>query len=409
VRSYGLPGPSDVREVTTQRRIARTDKLVALASQSDSSPPSHPAPTDGDIRSREEILIQADGVTLRPRGIARFFEAVFLAVWLVFWTIGEGVALVVLGSMLTALAGFMKESGFTRLGRNVIERAPGFDTGVVFIYVFLIVWVTFWTFAGLAAGYRFLRSIAGRDRVSVAGDTLELTRRAGPFARRRRFDRAELRRIRVRSHDKALVADLRSKTVTITDLGTARHRESLAQWLHDRLGMDPGLPPVDPLVAPPGWQVRRQDGGVLRLSRPVRSRRITGGVMASLTALGAYAWSVDIAQNGPKSFGAAVVLVLMSLASAWVLFARQEWFIATRRLDYRLQFGLFVREVVFDEGQLEVTRSTDSDGDAHYKLVIRDDTKMRTIMSSVFDDAELMDCARWLESATGFRLVFKTE
>ena len=406
MRSDGPPDPSDVREVITQRRIARTDKLVALASQSDGSPPSPPATTHGHIQPREEIVIEGDGVTLRPKGIARFFEAVFLAVWLVFWTIGEGVALVVLGSMLTALAGFMKESEFTRLGRIVIERGPGFDVGVVFIYVFLIVWVTFWTFAGLAAGYRFLRSIAGRDRVRLAGDTLELTWRAGPFARRRRFDRAELRRIRVRTHDKALVADLRSKTITITDLGTARHRESLAEWLRNRLGMNSELPPVDPLVAPPGWQVRRQNGGVLRLSRPVRSRRVTGGVMASLTALGAYAWSVDIAQ---KSFGLAVVLVLIGLASAWVLFARQEWLIVTRRLGYRLQFGPFVREMMFDEGQLEVTRSTDSDGDAHYKLVIRDGTKTRTITSAVFDDAELMDCAGWLESTTGFRLVLKSE
>ena len=316
-------------------------------------------------------------------------------------------ALAVLASMLTALSGTLQENGFTRLGRSIIDRAPGFEIGIVFVYVFLVVWVTFWTFGGLAAWYQFLRAIAGSDRVSVSGSALEVTRRAGPFRRRRRFERAELRRIRLRSHDKALVADLRSKSVTITKLGTAIERESLAGWLRNALGIDSGPPPLDPLVAPPGWHVERRDA-TLRLSRPAGSRRMTGWVMAGLTAVGVYAWWVDVTRNGPASFGTAVVLVVIALASAWVLFAREEWLIASRRLDYRLQFGPFVREAMFREGQLEVTRSTDSDGDTHYKLVIRDDTKKRTITSSVFDDAELMDCARWLEFTTGFRLVLKS-
>ena len=52
-----------------------------------------------------------------------------------------------------------------------------------------------------------------------------------------------------------------------------------------------------------------------------------------------------------------------------------------------------------------MTSHTDSDGDTRYKLLVRDDAKKRTITSSMFDDTEVVDCARWMEAATGFKLV----
>ena len=96
---------------------------------------------------------------------------------------------------------------------------------------------------------------------------------------------------------------------------------------------------------------------------------------------------------------------LLALTSAWTGLADQEWLVGANRLDYRLWLGPFAREHAFRQGRLELTRTIDSDGDAHYKLIVRDDSRKRTIASSNFDDAELTDCARWLESATGFRLV----
>jgi hypothetical protein len=282
------------------------------------------------MSNREEITIVGDSVTLRSKGIARYFEGAFLLVWLGFWMVGEGVALLVLGSMLTALFGFLRESEFTRLGRSVIERGPGYEIGFVFIYVFLVVWVTFWTIGGCAAWYRFLRLIAGTDRVSVTGGALGLRWRAGPIGRTRRFERADLRRIRVRAHDKALVADLVSKTMTISDLGSAGERQSLADWLRGRLGLDEAAQPAfDPLTPPPGWQVTRGESGVLHLSRPARGRRVAGGVMGMLTAVGVYAWSVDVAQSGLASPWPALAIGVFALGSAWVGLAHQEWLVST--------------------------------------------------------------------------------
>jgi hypothetical protein len=358
------------------------------------------------MSSRDEIAIEGDAVTLRPKGVARFFEAAFLLVWLAFWAVGEGVALLVLGSMLMALFGFLRESGFTRLGRTVIERGPGYEIGFVFLYVFLIVWVTFWTVGGCAAWYRFLRLVAGADRLSVSGGALEMASRAGPIRRRRCVDRAQLRRIRVRPHDKALVADTISKTVTISDLGTAGERESLAEWLRGRLGLDAAARPAfDPLVAPPGWRVMRDEAGALRLSRPARGRRIAGGVVAVLTAVAVYAWSVDMALHGLSSLWPALPIGFLAVTAAWIGLAREEWLVSTHQLGYRMRLGPFARERTFRQGILEVKQTIDSDGDAHYTLIVRDASSKRTIASSTFDDAELMDCGRWLESATGFRLI----
>ena len=70
-----------------------------------------------------------------------------------------------------------------------------------------------------------------------------------------------------------------------------------------------------------------------------------------------------------------------------------------------MRFGPLVRERRFRNAHLQMTSHTDSDGDTRYKLLVRDDEKKRTIASSIFDDTEVVDCARWMEAATGFRLV----
>ena len=64
-----------------------------------------------------------------------------------------------------------------------------------------------------------------------------------------------------------------------------------------------------------------------------------------------------------------------------------------------------MKERTFRNAHLQMTSHTDSDGDTRYKLLVRDDEKKRTIASSMFDDTEVVDCARWMEAATGFRLM----
>ena len=129
------------------------------------------------------------------------------------WAIAEAIVVAVVGSMLAALFGFLRDSELTRLGRSVLERGPGFEIGFMAAFLFLMVWLTLWTFGGLAALYACLRLLAGSDRLTVTGGLLELTWHAGPVHRTHHFDRSRLRRIRIRSHDKAVVADTASGTI----------------------------------------------------------------------------------------------------------------------------------------------------------------------------------------------------
>ena len=77
--------------------------------------------------------------------------------------------------------------------------------GVVFAVFFLIVWLTFWTIGGLAALTHMLRSLAGEDVIALAGSGVDLMRRAGPFRKRYAFERADIRRVRIRPKDSAVV------------------------------------------------------------------------------------------------------------------------------------------------------------------------------------------------------------
>ena len=312
----------------------------------------------------------------------------------------------VLGSLLLALFGFLRDSRLTSLGRAAVERAPGFEVGILFVYLFLIVWISLWTFAGLAAGYRFLRLVGGSDRLAVVGNELRLSWRAGPVRRSRRFGRGVLRRVRVRLHDKAVVADTESGTTTLTDLGTIAEREAIAAWLRARLGLDAQRPAVfDPLVTPPGWHVVRDNSGALHLTRPSGGRRAAAITLGVATGIGTFAAVVDVSHHGLRSTGAISMLAFLALAGAWVASAREEWLARPGQLDYRFGFGPFVKRRTFRDADLEIRCTVDSDGDARYKLRVANATLKRTIASAMHDDTELSDTARWLESVTGFRVV----
>ena len=41
--------------------------------------------------------------------------------------------------------------------------------GFVGIFLFLMLWLSFWTFGGVAAIFSFLRLVAGSDRLTVTG------------------------------------------------------------------------------------------------------------------------------------------------------------------------------------------------------------------------------------------------
>ena len=220
-------------------------------------------------------------------------------------------------------------------------------------------WVIFWSFAGFAAIRQLLRDLAGEDRLRLVPAGLEQTWRAGPFRRVRVFDRAAIRRLRVRRHDKALVADTLSGVQLLTELGTVPERETICQWLRGGLQLPPEeLVPIDTEKPPPGWQIQAAEDGSTRLRR----------------------------------------------RSSWLPWLRREWLVRRGGLTYRRRLGPWTSEYSYDHAQFAIECSTDSDGDDLYQLVLRSARGTRTILTAVNDDGEVVDCARWLAARTGFSL-----
>jgi hypothetical protein len=341
--------------------------------------------------------------TLRATGGFRYVSAAFLTVWLVGWAIGEAVALsviaVLIASTIPALAGLPISTA----------TAKWFSAGAhSFVLLFLLIWLTLWTFGGIAAITRLLRDLAGEDRLHLLPAGLELTRRAGPFRRVRVIDRAAIRRIRVRHHDKALVADTSSGSRLLTDLGTLDGRTSICRWLRDALHLSDDDAAIDIASPPPGWEVQVGEDGYMQLRRlEQRARPMQALILWCVTALVTLGWiagmRVDVS-NRP-GFTAYVLTLGLVAGSAWLTWGRSLWLVRPGRLAFRRQFGPWISERPFEHAQLAVECSNDSDGDDAYSLIVRAGSDHRTIHRVVNDDGEIVDCARWLAAHTGFPLV----
>ena len=166
-------------------------------------------------------LVVDSAVTLRATGVARYFNAAFLGLWLVGWAIGEIAAVGLLVAIIVVPI----------LRRREIDLPAFFESWTsagapAAIFLFLVVWTALWTIGGYAAMAAFLRSAAGKDRLRLLPAALEFMRGAGPFRRTRVINRADIRRVRIRHHDHALVADTTFGTLLLTELGTAPEREN---------------------------------------------------------------------------------------------------------------------------------------------------------------------------------------
>src|SRR5688500_14178403 len=94
--------------------------------------------------------------SLKPTGWGRFlFDIPFLGVWLAFWVVFEVAVIVLFGGMV---AGVISSAFGTPL--SFASRVTP-DGSAPFCLLFMLVWLTFWTLGGIAAGTHFLRELAG--------------------------------------------------------------------------------------------------------------------------------------------------------------------------------------------------------------------------------------------------------
>ena len=229
--------------------------------------------------------------TLRASGASRYFDAAFLAVWLAGWAVGEVVALGVFGLLIAALLAPGQGWPLSAAAARWLSSGP-----FSLLVLFVLLWLTFWTIGGVAAISHSLRSVAGEDRLRLLPAGLELRRRAGPFRRVRTLERAAIRGIRIRLHDQALVADTLSGTELLTDLGTTAERNVVCQWLRNCLQIeDHHAATVDTTAAPPGWDVRIDEGSDTRLTRRAHQwRPVQALVLWLITGLVSLGWITSV-------------------------------------------------------------------------------------------------------------------
>ena len=344
-------------------------------------------------------FIDGASASLRPGGIGRYFGAVFLLVWLCGWALGEVFALGFLILLVGSVAGSVLGASWPIPGGDWIAGgAAGF------VFLFLLIWLTLWTFGGIAAITELLRSLAGEDLVSVQSSGVELARRAGPFRRVRTFERSRIRRVRLRAHDKAVVMDTASGTELITRYGTTEDRRALVDWLRSRLSLPEEDTRVDPRAAPPGWTLRLE-GGTIHLTRTdAQSRRTASFIMWAIVLFMGLIWFGSSATAPRGSAVAAALTMLVTVGAAWVTWSRHEWRVRHGELTAHTSLLAWQRERPFRSGRLEVVRSTDSDNDDHYTLNVIDSHGKRKITSEMNDHAETVDLASWLSARTGFPL-----
>jgi hypothetical protein len=342
-------------------------------------------------------MISGTTTSLRPIGIGRFISAAFLSVWLVGWIVGEVFAIGMLASIASSLTGVFS------------ERLPAWSAdmvasgGIAFALLFLLFWLTFWTIGGIVAITHVARSLVGEDVIGLTESGFEIVRRAGPFARRFAFDRTSIRRLRLRSHDKAVVVDTPKGPRVITTFGMPSDRDALVEWLTTHLG----LPPADPAsAAPPAtWDVQVEED-VIRLRKIRPGGRLTRAVIAwGLTAAIAYTWyaSVD-SDHSVGSIPALMLTVLLVIGAGIVTWGRREWIVRSGELTFRRSVAMWTAERTFRSARLEVIHETDSDNDSHYKVIVVDDAGRKTVHSQVHDSGEVVDLAQWLAQRTGFPL-----
>ena len=351
---------------------------------------------------RREKMNSGSTRSLRPTGIGRYVIVAFLSVWLVGWIVGEVFAITILGALFSSIAGAFPEHRPAWSADFFVGSWAG--GGVAFALLVLLVWLTFWTIGGIAALTQLMRSLVGEDVIGLTPSGFDLVRRAGPFRRRYAFDRSGIRRLRIRPHDEAVVADTAKGSRVITKFGLPAERHEIADWLSRHLGLsdidaETGTPPAT-------WEVRTE-GEVAYLRKVRPGARFTRSLISWLLTAGvATAWYASLDPETSAGYVPALVLTLLLAAvAAMITWGRRELIVCPGELTFRRSLAMWTADRVFRSARLELTHETDNDNDSRYELIVVDAAGRRTVHAQPHDSGEVVDLGHWLAGRTGFPLM----
>lgn len=343
-------------------------------------------------------------VTLRVAGWLRVIPALFMAVWLCGWAVGEAFAG---GALLSVVASLLWPGLETPFGLRLATGSPAVMGGAI---AFLGVWLALWTLGGIAAFGSLLELLFLRERLVFDGGGIRLERRAGILARVREWSAAEIEDVTLSRPSRQLELLARGRRHRLLTLGTPAERGALRDELRGLFGRRGAAADADADRAlPAGWEALAEpDGTVLTRDRAVRRRQAAvAGTIAALLTGGALA----AARLLPPGAGAgALVSVLAVLAApaaagaAWLGWGARDLILRGDELVQRWRFGARVWQRALRPTRVAVTRTVDSDGDEHFALEVREGAARWSLHSQMNDPAPVRRLGRWVAARLGREL-----
>src|SRR5262249_21562250 len=301
---------------------------------------------------------------LRATGIVRFLLAGFLSFWLTGWAGGEAFALWMLGGG----AGSLPTTGPSSGGHH-----QPLSVGLaVAVGVFLLFWLTLWTFGGIAAGRELLRLLFGRDRFLVNYDGLDVEQSFGLFRLVKRFPREQIRRFFRTTPFAPLSVETTAGTTVLTRLGTAVERSELEEALNAEFHVEPQPASIGAL--PKGWceALSLEDDPVLVKDPAIRSKqaRVAWIIFACLSVIPLYLIAAN--RNRPDLLAGIIFSIAITSAvgwgAIWLSFGRKEWRLQKGRLVLQKRFGQN-RTEQFEAVSLELIEDNSGEDGPSYLLM----------------------------------------
>jgi hypothetical protein len=360
---------------------------------------------------RETHYRAADEFIFRPGGPGRFLGAAFLLLWLCVWAVGEAFALSILGHGLWALL-----TGSPAFGADVpLRMAPALGAGA-----FLLVWLAIWTVGGVMAIQELFRLMWAEDRLALDRDALWRVRRRGPFTSTRALARNDIRRVFVQPANTALMVQLSSNLVELTDPGTPAERTEAGRRLCAAMELPDEGTSAEPAALPEDWQEAAGARGERLLVPNLQHRRQQAIAVAIVTGV---VWTglALLARESLREPNLWVVTLMLTVLGAWLarntlwlLRGRKEWRIEPGRLMHQRRYADKATELC-QARALELTESHDSDDDVWFHLHAielspspltragKTPKKIR-ITHSIHDPTKPRCLGRWLSRQAGIPL-----
>lgn len=344
-------------------------------------------------------------IELRTHGFARFLVSGFLVLWLCGWAVGEWFVLRVLWGIFSGNAGPSPEA----------DSFPGSGLPGIGIVFFLVVWLVFWTFGGIAALVTAARMLAGVDRIEVRADGFAVRQGVGPFERTAWFDRTKVRALYVRRRDSAIVAVVGPRTISVSALGTIEERRAAAERLRSLLGIEEGGT-IEGTAIPDGWVERTGPDGSVELIDLWRNHAGCigfGFALGAVALFGGAAAGYAITNEGERAGTGAIISIIVGLAiiaiSLAVAVGHDRIVLRPGRLVLERKFGIWTRTTDIRDARLHVEHSVGDDSDEHATLRAISPSRRVKVFSRVNDSPPVVRLARRVAEVTRWELTLDEE